>query len=378
LLAATGCRVKDGFLQTDLFPCEGPSDCGEGWGCVRASPYATDFCAERCDSTTCDGVCTRQEDSMGNPLELCLRGCRINEDGTTSECDGEGFSCIRASAERDDGVCYPVNSCNTDTDCPAGTACLSSLAVGVPGDPGVDNYYCVPRPAAGMCPSRSIPIDLGVRGGELCLATCEPTDTRCPPGFGCLEQASLGGPDSFVPCFPGVYGTPCEDDTNCVFGSCQEVGAAGRQCTLTCDEAILLAGGCPGLLSLELFSGLFELECDPSLQGGEGGGLCVTRYDIGFPCTTPESELFVCREGLECRSFNVPMMAPVKLCSRNCATDMDCNRPGERPDNFCLVGVPLGGSSCLPKGDDGSGCSDGNQCRSGVCQANACLGDGGF
>ncbi|MCB9601326.1 MAG: hypothetical protein H6720_13460 [Sandaracinus sp.] len=84
LLAA--CTVEDGFLDDALFPCEGPQDCGEGWGCVRGTPYAEDFCARECGEMSCDGICTVQGDDV-----LCLRGCRLREDGTSSECPGEGL-----------------------------------------------------------------------------------------------------------------------------------------------------------------------------------------------------------------------------------------------------------------------------------------------
>ena len=41
--ALGGCTVDGGFLDRDLFPCEGPGDCGKGWSCLRALP-ALAFC----------------------------------------------------------------------------------------------------------------------------------------------------------------------------------------------------------------------------------------------------------------------------------------------------------------------------------------------
>lgn len=368
VLLSSGCKVRSGFVDTDLFPCSVASDCGEGWGCVRASPYASDFCAPICDET-CDGICTEQEGAS-----LCLRGCRISDEGVPSECLGEGFACIRTSTETNAGICYPVDGCSIQGDCEADHVCLSGFAAGVPEAPPIDNSFCVPSPGRVPCPARSTPVSLG---GEfaLCLATCEPPDTRCPPSFGCLEQFGLFSAGREVPCFPGVYGTPCDDDTNCLFGRCLDTGGAGKQCTTTCDDAQLQAFGCANLLNLGIVSPVFELECDPSANGGADGGLCVTRYGVGFPCT-PDRPAFTCLDGLECRPFPTGGGATVDLCSKNCVVDEGCNDPGEPAINYCLRGFPPGGSSCLPKGSAGDGCSTPNHCLSGVCVDGSCLGDG--
>ena len=120
LLAAAGCQVDDTFLDEDLFECTIGSDCGKGWSCVKATPYEANFCAPDC-SDSCDGTCT------GGGEPACLRGCAIAEDGTPGECQSEDYSCIRTSIERDMGVCYPAESCETSDDCDAGEVCLTQL-----------------------------------------------------------------------------------------------------------------------------------------------------------------------------------------------------------------------------------------------------------
>ena len=56
-------------------------------------------------------------------LPHCLRGCRFDEEGLPSDCPGEGFACIRASAETDEGICYPVDPCRGPADCAEGEVC---------------------------------------------------------------------------------------------------------------------------------------------------------------------------------------------------------------------------------------------------------------
>ncbi|NOY91834.1 MAG: hypothetical protein GXP55_11610 [Deltaproteobacteria bacterium] len=362
-LGLAGCRVDRGVLDEQLFSCDVASDCGPDWGCVRASPYASDFCASDCDAQSCDGICTQQ-----NGASLCLRSCRIQADGSTSECPSEGLSCIRTSTETDDGVCYPVDSCNTDADCPDGGMCLGSIAAAVPGVTRTDNFYCVPRPKPdGTCPLRSVPTDIGV-GGELCLATCMSSDTRCPPSFGCLTQLGLFGSGSNIPCFPGFYGTPCDDDTNCLLGRCLDTGDSGRQCSIGCDEATRLYGGCDNLLSIGSISPSFSLECDASLATGDTpGGLCVTHYGVGFPCASG-SDAFPCAEGLSCTRFSA-IAGDLYLCTKRCLGDRQCNS-GEAPRNYCFAGY------CFPKGDAGARCTAHGQCLSHSCVDGVCV-DGG-
>jgi hypothetical protein len=363
------CSVDQGALDTRRFVCEQPADCGEGWGCVRANPYAVDFCAPRCDASNCDGICIRQR-RFESERELCLRGCRIREDGSTSECPGDEFSCVRVSLESDDGVCYPVEGCSAATDCLDGQTCLSELAAPVADSYRTDNLYCVPEPTGtNECPPRSIPVDLG-EGEELCLATCEPPDTRCPPGSGCLVPLALASGDVDVPCFPGLYGVPCDDDSNCLLGRCLDVGDAGRQCTVSCDEAARVAGGCGKLFGVGILGPTFSLECDRTAGGGEDGGLCVTRYGTGFPCTSPESDAYRCAGELDCRPF-ASASGEVRVCTTDCRSDRQCNPLGQPEVNFCLRGGVMDGV-CLPKRSADAPCFSDPMCLSGTCEGGRC------
>lgn len=377
LASLAGCTVDEEILDRRLFECDVESDCGEGWGCVHATPYAPDFCAPRCgDGQSCDGVCLRQQTSTG-AQRLCLRGCRIFEDGTTSACP-DGFSCIRTSVQDDEGVCYPAKDCEQSAACGPEELCVSEVARPLATQVGLevetDNFYCVPKPnASGQCPVRSQPVALGT-GAELCVATCDPPDTRCPPGAGCLQQLTLLGIEASVPCIPGVYGVPCDDDTNCVVGRCRNTGEPGRMCTVTCDQAARLAGGCGNLLSVDLLDDIYDMECAPGAGEGDGEGLCVARYEMGFPCTPPETDAYRCVEELECRHLAFGDEEGMKRCTKTCTEDGECVSDGD--DGYFCLRQGAGEGSCFPERDAGQRCARGGHCTSGVCEQGRC-GTGG-
>ncbi len=359
------CTVDDSSLYTDLFQCEASNDCSDNWSCVRATPYASDFCAPDCASD-CDGVCVKQGDN-----ESCLKGCRILDDNSTSECQSSDYDCIRVSAQEDVGICYPVQGCTESGDCDTGEECLTTLAVafGISGGGyRVDNLYCVPAPSdPADCPARSVhtsAIFTGDPGFEMCLPVCDASDSRCPPAFGCLRQ--LAGAGGLAACLPGIYGIPCDDDTNCMLGHCLDTGAGGRFCTTTCGDAERIDFGCENISrDLNEFGLRYRLECDPAAGGGNDGGLCVPRYEIGMPCTEPESDTFVCASGLECVAF---ADGGQTICTKECATSDDCNQTGRSGNNYCSSIVDY----CSPKGGTGVRCLRGEECLSNNCDGGRC------
>lgn len=349
-LLAAGCSVDGEFVDTQLFECTVSSECGEGWGCVEATPYAVDFCAPRpaeC-AETCDGVCT------GGDEPLCLRACRIAEDGTPGPCPSDDYRCVRTSIERDDGICYPITTCRDDADCGAEEVCLSEYLRDLnPDNPQLfDNLYCVPRAddtGEGCPPGSSTRPFWSPEDGDvpICYPDCTVTDTRCPPGMGCLTQlqqlSAIDGIDG-PQCALGNYGLSCEDDSNCFVGKCLDTGIAqGKICTVTCAEASRLAGarGCEALISPFSLQGFFgELECDLGLPSVDGSGLCALRYKINFPGCTQAGEAYPCASGLDCRRF-FTVEGSFDFCTRDCDTAGDCNE-GVSPDQWlyeCNGGV---------------------------------------
>jgi hypothetical protein len=330
------CSVDRAPLDTKLFPCGTDSECGEGWGCVRATPIAPDFCAPLCNGTPCDGICT------GGETPQCLRGCRINPDGSTSACPSNDFECVRTSVETSDGICYPVETCEQHGECASNERCLSQFLrdqVASSTTP-FDHLYCVPASTSETpCPPG---FDMGSEDDpepSLCLAGCSMSDRRCPPGFACLDVLQYVAPyfsgiDGPV-CDIGTFGLSCENDSNCFVGRCLDTTTAqGSVCTLTCNQASARYGGCTNMVSSNSLLGFFgTMECDVDLD--PDGGLCVLRYDIGFPgCTIEPGSAYECGAGLYCHTFEF-VGGPVNVCTRDCTMDAECNpEGGPNPDEW--------------------------------------------
>jgi len=349
------CTVDDSPLDTRVFACTNDGSCGDGWGCKRATPYAVDFCAERCtpgDVRSCDGICT--DDG------LCLRGCQINPDGTATACPSEDYSCIGTSIESNSGVCYPVKVCAADTDCPAGQACLSEGF-------NVERLYCVPNSSVAECAAGSVSAsDLLGAAFPYCFPTCRTSDSVCPPGFGCLTQLALFTEPA---CIPGVPGVSCKDDSNCLIGGCRDVGGVGRICTITCNDASrrYSADGCTGLAEFAGFDGLYTMECDTAAGGGIDGGLCSVRYQLGWPSCTPPGMAYPCAStpaGTECLPVDVDGDT-INICSRSCTSNLQCN-VGTSIRNYC-AGLGAGSGICLPRGAPDDPCFVDDACRSDNC-----------
>ena len=363
--SVAGCTVDDSSLNTALFPCTNDAACGQGWGCKRATPYASDFCAARCvpgDPASCDGICTADD--------LCLPACRIDE--STSACPSDGYSCIRTSIDSTTGICYPVTVCDAVTDCAPGEACLST-------DFELTKLYCIPTSETSSCGagSRSL-ADVIPGASPYCLATCADVDSVCPPGFGCLTQLRFFRTDTATPplCFPGVAGVACADDTNCLVGRCLNTGPGGKVCTITCNEASRLYGaaGCSAASAGNLFEEFFSMECDPTADGGREGGLCSVHYDIGWVGCTPPGGAYPCvtsPAGTACVAVNSGGME-INVCTGACTTSSECNR-GTSDRNYCAgitAGMPTG--FCVPRAGPGVDCLIDEGCRSMRCVRMKC------
>ncbi|MCS6798424.1 MAG: hypothetical protein NZ898_07835 [Myxococcota bacterium] len=360
--SAAGCSVDDDYLD-DLYVCSSPSQCGPGWTCTRGSPYAPDFCAPRGDAASCEGVSTGGDDPA------CLDRCLIAPDGTPGACDGDGFSCVRTSSERDEGVCHPLRPCANSADCPPGEVCLREVLEAWPDAQGdFSALYCVPAPdEAGRCREGTARNPFQREGtAPMCWPRCTVADPRCPPAFGCLTQlhniTSLfecaGDPECIEEplCSPFTLGLTCQTDANCFYGRCLDTGTAqGRICTMSCNEASRRAGGCENLVNPYSLEGiLFRMECDPAAPSPDGSGLCVVRYWINFPnCTREPGSAYPCASSLECRTFRVPASGgTVDLCTRSCLTDVDCNQ--DRVPGYPLYQCrgPVGARICLFRDSD--------------------------
>ncbi len=269
-------------------PCESIEDCGGGdWQC--ASDGSTGFCTRICnDGSQCPGnsdcfgiegqtfaICLNDDAATAGlcPGEfVCTEGpdpcagvsCGAGEvcNPATGACEsiGGGDGCIicdpcEAPEDCPGGDCFDfggatavcATDCGSAADCPAGTDCVEfsgdggSLSLCVNAD--VDT--------AGVCPSGFVceddPVDpcAGVSCGS--GEVCDPATGACVDDG--TTEADVGVPDAGTD--SGTGGTAgdcaicssCTSDFDCPGGSCIEVGAEGRLCTLDCaaDAAV-----CPG------------------------------------------------------------------------------------------------------------------------------------
>ena len=341
-VAALGCTVEDAFLDRQLFLCNSPDDCGAAWGCMEPTPYSAGYCAPRCDANDCDGICT------GDTHPLCQNTCYIADDGTPSRCQSEDFACVRTSYERNEGICAPQVTCEVDEDCGAEEVCLTRILRELSGDepdPNLNNLYCVPKPdAEGVCPSGSLVTPLAVPDSPVfCQADCSVADPGCPPGFGCLTQLQRIAPITRLPdpiCELGNYGLSCQDDTNCFVGQCRDTGSAqGKVCTISCNQASRIAGGCDNLIyPLTLEGVLYRMECDTNAVSPDNSGLCVVRYNINFPCTRDPGSAYECSRDLSCERIDFVTGGGLDMCTKACTSNATCNeRLGSDPSRWLYV-----------------------------------------
>ena len=250
--------------------------------------------------------------------------------------------------------------------------CLND-ALGLPASTGgqdlrFDNLYCTARAdGEGRCPMGYLSFQFANGDGtvsSVCYAPCEldgngpwcPPSTTCFRGFGEL----VGSPDT-PPCLPGVWGLPCEDDTQCLIGHCLTVGDGRRACTETCADAAAY-GGCHGLSRYADFFGTPSRSTCESVGDTE---VCVPRFDL----------LSLCSEQLDCVEPTITTCSEVDLgggtrahvCLRFCATADDCvaGTGGTASEYRC---IPAGASGvCMRKRPPGARCAEDADCLEGSC-----------
>lgn len=372
-LALTACTVDaPPDLDDGFWVCATAMDCGPDQGCAEGNVYSADFCRPACDrddpSSCPDGVCTASG--------ACLERCRFDPDGTPVGCASPDFTCVRTDALRDLGVCFPVDGCSRTAECPVAGGveqlCLND-ALGLPADMGTgevrfDNLYCTAASdAAGRCPMGYLNFAFVDEAGEsqvACYAPCALGDEGpfCPPSTTCFLPFGelLGLPDQ-APCVPGAWGLPCEDDTQCLIGSCLPVGDSRRACTETCAWADENVGGCG---SLEGVSDAFGVTARMTCEGVAGQDTCVPRYDLLSLC---DPQLECVGGNVECTLVGLGGDLETHVCLRECVTDGDCvaGTGGEVADYRCVA--IAGGGICNRKRSLGARCSEDLDCREGVC-----------
>lgn len=347
----SACSPDDAILDDVLYRCRTTPDCGPGYACTTGTAVVGfDFCAPApspCDASTCDGRCTQDG--------TCLRGCDLHADGTTSTCPVEGTECVRYASDTR-GVCFPVKSCDQTSDCASGVCLTELLSDGMGRHPS--NLYCLPTPnpaAPDMeCPAGYVFIAFLGDGGY-CVPACS-ADGECPPSFGCFSVARVFN-FPVDPCFPGIIGTACTDDTNCLYGECLQFNDSGaKACTTRCSDIERTPGAdCSSLDSADFLRQYRTWTCNRARD------VCAPAYAPGFPCNAA----YPCEAGLECRPIDFGM-GPRDVCTTTCTRDTDCGDRGA-----CFGTAPT--ARCLGRQPVGEACVRDRQCEPTLtCPAGTC------
>ena len=371
LVVCWGCSVaRPADLEARLWSCESGVDCIDGWSCADGNVLHADFCRPACDpedpSTCEDGICTRTGE--------CLVTCVLFGDGS-SPCP-QGHTCVRTDLLGDEGLCTPAPACSRSSDCAPGTRCLNDaldLPAAIPGvEYASDNLYCVAVPdGSERCPAGYMLVSGAEGEGASCLPRCDSDGARCPPGLVCLRELGyLFAQPGTSPCYPGTWGLPCDDDAQCLLGSCLDVGEGRRACTFSCGEADRVFGR-PGAGCEVLEDAGRALRLDALSTACEQLGtsrVCVPRGTAGAPCNDDT----LCAAGLGCRSFGIRGGELLRFCSRDCESAQDCEIPGAPITAYCQR--TSSGGSCVPRSYEGGTCALPEHCRPGLtCRDGQCV-----
>ncbi len=454
LVGALACKAREDGFYAKIFSCEpgGPSDqCGADRQGRPMMCYpghllgGHDFCATRCDPATPPAdsrlTCIGAGETLQTGALLQRCGPTAGRAEPASSCP-DGLACYRTDLQADEGICLMMSVCNETTDCPGappGLQCGGELLRGLLAGASTlmtDSLQCVPT---GCWTQKSdCPLDhacllenFASQGGmlpDICVPKCDPGH-RCPPNFACSydEAVAPGGPQI---CVPGIPGTRCRADQDCLVGLCTDTGAGFSVCTppKSCrpdDYCALLNGPVDVFVCAEGIPGQFRCvntrpfggatckstdecptgsgqECffySPDADTPQRGSCrlpcpadrrCPTRGGIPFFCIgeTGEGGCYPGQFGLPCiddtecpGNLTCEMVGPdarsrtnysPNACTTPCTADADCDaNPLTFHGGFC--DVPLG--FCRLAGQSGAPCTQASHCRSKQCGApgNTCL-----
>lgn len=310
--------------------------CPDGSACNDGDPCTFN---DQCTGGVCAGTAVDCNDDLPCTTDLC-------EAGVCSNALAAGFCLI-------DGICW------TDAQANPANGCERCLANSAPQSwTSNDGAACDDGQAC--------------TGPDVCLGgTCTSQPIVCADdGNPCTSEACVGGACQTTP----LTGTACEDGNPCTVGDACDKGscvAGGAPKDSDMDGSVDVA--CPGGDDCDDTSGavkpgLAEV-CDDGLDND-----CDSATDeADADCEAPPAE--GCTYHTDCYPEGVCAVHKAtgdKVCSVPCASKADCapgaicsKLPGSAQVGFCEDPVP--GTF-----GDGTGCSDGVECQSGICADNVC------
>jgi hypothetical protein len=433
--AVPSCTAKDGQLYDRVFPCDSeaaPDQCGTGRDGKRMICYAghllggQDFCAARCDPSQ----------SLADNRFTCLNAgalvqkCKpaAGRDDPHYACP-DGLSCYRNDLLEDDGICLMMNVCSETADCGgAGIVCAAALVQGaIANVDGIatDSLQCI-RYGCGTlgstCPTDQACLRKVYAAGtalpDICVPKCD--NFTCPPNFSCARKDDWA-PGAPAVCVPGVPGTRCDDDQDCIIGACLDTGAGFHVCTLAApcrpndycssldgpDDAFICAEGVPGQPRCVDTRPLGGPNCADTRDCASGSGRACLWYSMyeeaplhgecRLPCDAdrhcapqggvpffclgengeggcyPTQFSAPCVDDSDCFELACLSVSPdprsrtnysPKMCTLPCTSDADCDANHQTLHRgFCQTDVGV----CRLAGSPGAPCSQATHCRSRLC-----------
>ena len=340
--AAQGSACEDGDPCTQNDVCDAAGICtsgaSAGEGCCTTSadcndenPCTLDVCDKA--TATCKAVTVADETPCNADGDGCTQGdkCLFGEcfAGAPATCPDTGDACLKlacSSTGDETFACQPKNT-TAGTVCDDGDPC--TLGDGCDGDGGCNAGPIVKK---GCC---QVPADCD-DGNPCTLDTCNGATNAC---------ANLVAGD----------GTPCDFD--------------GSGCTVddACTDGVCSAGAAANCAPSAL--PCFATQC---VTTGANDFACETKPKNGGTACDDQN---VCTAGESCDgSGNCAGATTLPGC---CQVNADCDDQDPCTKNVCDVASGNCSQSNMPDGTacnaDGDGCTEGDSCSNGVCQAGAAV-----
>lgn len=363
LLAPAGCRVDRDEFDARVFSCNtaapdpacGADGTGRAMACFGGRQLgASDFCAN-----TCDVPLSSDDHSLCLSYNVALRTCQPSVDAAGGKaCEQQGLACFRTDLQADEGVCTTMSPCDRNEACldPVRSVCASTFLANsiyptARQNLQLDHLFCLQT----GCKARGTAcspgetclqevISAAANPPDICVPNCDSHD-RCPPNFLCYSTASTSASPNV--CIPGLLGFACENNIDCLIGTCEHKATGYGICTATCNTQ----GDCT------------------QFDGPQGNFICVKNpaapLGIGY-CETPNAYRgTICDTTADCISWNpgdvCAHLVPgggQGVCLPPCSADGKCNPRG----GFNTTCVPSPEAPVCYPGYFGYPCGADNNC----------------
>jgi hypothetical protein len=355
------CKARHAQFYGEAYACDptasrdpcGTTEDGKSMVCYAAGRLGgSNFCAEACDPAQ----------PVDDPRYTCvssgalLQRCHPNQDAAdpSAGCPAK-LQCYRTDLVADEGVCLMMRVCAQDQDCPGDGArrvCAATLVREMYPLPAlkVDHLQCLQtscQSGGSLCKDGESCLgnfyDYGAQVPDICVPNCD-ANLNCPPNYAC--SISPAGPGSPPVCLPGLPGTRCVADQDCVIGDCVDTGAGFGEC--------VIPSPCASNLDCAALNGPgSSFVCVEGVPGA--GRRCIRLAPFsGTNCADTSG----CRQGQECYWYSPYQSDPTHGdCRVPCEADQSCPARGGIP-HICLA---AGEGGCYPT-NFGLPCASASDC----------------